>query len=90
MEFTRLYESLVSRVQCRVDPVNLSWKQNVLFKQLDLFFCVLVFSLSQHNEPMDSTDHQRNAMQLSVAMGNLTLVLKGERDLITDGSKGSY
>lgn len=42
---------------------------------------------SLHNEPMDSTDHQRNAMQLSVAMGNLTLVLKGERDLITDGSK---
>lgn len=39
---------------------------------------------------MDSTDHQRNAMRLSVAMGNLTLVLKGERDLITDGSKGSY
>lgn len=44
--------------------------------------------MSQHNEPMDSNDHQRNAMQLSAAMGNLTLVLKGERDLITDGSKG--
>uniref|UniRef100_A0A671W252 ATP-dependent (S)-NAD(P)H-hydrate dehydratase n=1 Tax=Sparus aurata TaxID=8175 RepID=A0A671W252_SPAAU len=37
--------------------------------------------------PMDSSDHQRNVMQLSVAMGNLTLVLKGEQDLITDGSK---
>lgn len=37
---------------------------------------------------MDSSDHQRNVMQLSVAMGNLTLVLKGEQDLITDGSKG--
>lgn len=46
--------------------------------------------LSQHHEPMDSTDHQRNVMQLSVAMGNLTVVLKGEQDLITDGSKGSY
>lgn len=40
-----------------------------------------------HHEPMDSTDHQRSVMQLSVAMGNLTLVLKGEHDLITDGSK---
>lgn len=48
------------------------------------------FNMSQHNEPMDSNDHQQNAMQLSAAMGNLTLVLKGERDLITDGNKGSY
>lgn len=40
-----------------------------------------------HHEPMDSTDHQRSVMQLSVAMGNLTMVLKGEHDLITDGSK---
>uniref|UniRef100_A0A3Q3XIT8 ATP-dependent (S)-NAD(P)H-hydrate dehydratase n=1 Tax=Mola mola TaxID=94237 RepID=A0A3Q3XIT8_MOLML len=42
---------------------------------------------SLHHEPMDSTDHHRNVMQLSVAMGNLTVVLKGEQDLITDGSK---
>ncbi|XP_019945337.2 ATP-dependent (S)-NAD(P)H-hydrate dehydratase isoform X1 [Paralichthys olivaceus] len=40
-----------------------------------------------HHEPMDSSDHQRSILQLSVAMGNLTLVLKGEQDLITDGSK---
>ncbi|XP_069569719.1 ATP-dependent (S)-NAD(P)H-hydrate dehydratase isoform X2 [Brachyistius frenatus] len=40
-----------------------------------------------HHEPMDSSDYQRCVMQLSVAMGNLTLVLKGEQDLITDGSK---
>ncbi|KAG7215790.1 hypothetical protein INR49_021913 [Caranx melampygus] len=40
-----------------------------------------------HHESMDSSDHQRSVMQLSVAMGNLTLVLKGEQDLITDGSK---
>ncbi|KAM7380390.1 hypothetical protein PAMP_003692 [Pampus punctatissimus] len=40
-----------------------------------------------HHEPMDNSDHQRSAMQLSVAMGNLTLVLKGEQDIITDGSK---
>lgn len=39
---------------------------------------------------MDSTDHQRNVMKLGVAMGNLTLVLKGEQDLITDGSRGLY
>lgn len=39
---------------------------------------------------MDSTDHQRNVMKLSVAMGNLTLVLKGDQDLITDGSRGLY
>lgn len=37
---------------------------------------------------MDSSDYQRSVMQLSVAMGNLTLVLKGEQDFITDGSKG--
>ncbi|XP_034550457.1 ATP-dependent (S)-NAD(P)H-hydrate dehydratase isoform X2 [Notolabrus celidotus] len=40
-----------------------------------------------HHEPMDSSDHQRNVMQLSTAMGNLTVVLKGEQDLISDGSK---
>uniref|UniRef100_A0A667X1N3 ATP-dependent (S)-NAD(P)H-hydrate dehydratase n=1 Tax=Myripristis murdjan TaxID=586833 RepID=A0A667X1N3_9TELE len=40
-----------------------------------------------HHEPMDSSDHQRSAMQLSVAMGNLTVVLKGEQDVITDGNK---
>lgn len=39
---------------------------------------------------MDNTDHKRNVMQLSVAMGNVTLVLKGEQDLISDGSKGLY
>ncbi|XP_029314831.1 ATP-dependent (S)-NAD(P)H-hydrate dehydratase isoform X1 [Cottoperca gobio] len=40
-----------------------------------------------HHEPMDISDLQRSIMQLSVAMGNLTVVLKGEQDLITDGSK---
>lgn len=90
MEFTRLYESLVSQVQFRVNPVDMSWKQNVCLQTVWSVFFVCLFFPSQHNEPMDSTDHQRNALQLSVAMGNLTLVLKGERDLITDGSKGSY
>lgn len=66
----------------------MNWIKNMCNDVIDadLFVCLL----SKHNEPMDSTDHQRSAMQLSVAMGNLTLVLKGERDLITDGSKGSY
>ncbi|XP_017265598.1 ATP-dependent (S)-NAD(P)H-hydrate dehydratase isoform X4 [Kryptolebias marmoratus] len=40
-----------------------------------------------HHEPLNSSDHSRSVMQLSGAMGNLTLVLKGEQDLISDGSK---
>ncbi|XP_056145269.1 ATP-dependent (S)-NAD(P)H-hydrate dehydratase isoform X3 [Lampris incognitus] len=40
-----------------------------------------------HHVPVDSSDHQRSATQLSSAMGNLTVVLKGEQDLITDGTK---
>ncbi|XP_064871007.1 ATP-dependent (S)-NAD(P)H-hydrate dehydratase-like isoform X2 [Oncorhynchus nerka] len=43
--------------------------------------------IDAHHEPLDSSDHQRSAMELSVAMGNLTVVLKGEDDLITDGNK---
>ncbi|KAM4561018.1 ATP-dependent (S)-NAD(P)H-hydrate dehydratase [Fundulus diaphanus] len=40
-----------------------------------------------HHEPMNGSDHRRSVMQLSGAMGNLTLVLKGEQDLISDGNK---
>ncbi|XP_038145605.1 ATP-dependent (S)-NAD(P)H-hydrate dehydratase isoform X2 [Cyprinodon tularosa] len=40
-----------------------------------------------HHEPLNSSDHRRSVMQLSGALGNLTLVLKGEQDLISDGSK---
>ncbi|XP_056610469.1 ATP-dependent (S)-NAD(P)H-hydrate dehydratase isoform X3 [Triplophysa dalaica] len=40
---------------------------------------------AMHHEPLDSNDHKRSAQQLSIAMGNLTLVLKGEEDIITDG-----
>ncbi|KAL3056406.1 hypothetical protein OYC64_018986 [Pagothenia borchgrevinki] len=40
-----------------------------------------------HHEPMDISDRQRSVSQLSVAMGNITMVLKGEQDLITDGGK---
>lgn len=82
MEFTRLYESLV----CFSEELNLS-------QNSDNFMCSgNIFSvwLTQHHEPMDNTDHKRNVMQLSVAMGNVTLVLKGEQDLISDGSKGLY
>nr|XP_023682693.1 ATP-dependent (S)-NAD(P)H-hydrate dehydratase isoform X2 [Paramormyrops kingsleyae] len=39
-----------------------------------------------HHEPLDSSDIQRSALQLSVAMGNLTVVLKGEEDIITNGN----
>lgn len=40
---------------------------------------------AMHHEPLDSTNHKRSAQQLSIAMGHLTLVLKGEEDIITDG-----
>ncbi|XP_067299520.1 ATP-dependent (S)-NAD(P)H-hydrate dehydratase isoform X2 [Pseudorasbora parva] len=40
---------------------------------------------AMHHEPLDSTDHKRSAQQLSIALGNLTMVLKGEEDIITDG-----
>ncbi|KAG1945496.1 ATP-dependent (S)-NAD(P)H-hydrate dehydratase isoform X1 [Pimephales promelas] len=40
---------------------------------------------AMHHEPLDSTDHKRSAQQLTIALGNLTMVLKGEEDIITDG-----
>ncbi|XP_024142733.1 ATP-dependent (S)-NAD(P)H-hydrate dehydratase [Oryzias melastigma] len=40
-----------------------------------------------HHEPMNASDRQRSVLQLSGAMGNVTVVLKGEQDLISDGSK---
>ncbi|XP_073680619.1 ATP-dependent (S)-NAD(P)H-hydrate dehydratase-like isoform X2 [Garra rufa] len=42
---------------------------------------------AMRHEPPDSTDHKRSAQQLSIAFGQLTLVLKGEDDIITDGKK---
>lgn len=39
------------------------------------------------HEPTNNSDLQFCVTQLSVAMGNLTVVLKGEHDLITDGTK---
>ena len=43
---------------------------------------------SQIHQPLNGSDLLLTARQLSVAMGNLTVVLKGEEDLITDGSQG--
>lgn len=39
------------------------------------------------HEPTNTSDLQSCVTQLSIAMGNLTIVLKGEHDLITDGTK---
>lgn len=39
---------------------------------------------------MDSSDNQRNVVRLSQAMGNVTIVQKGEKDIISDGDKGKY
>lgn len=70
------------------------WCVSQTSRKSDLIPCVhgSIFSvwLSQHHEPMDNTNHKHNVLQLSVAMGNITLVLKGEQDLISDGSKGFY
>ncbi|XP_029460561.1 ATP-dependent (S)-NAD(P)H-hydrate dehydratase isoform X2 [Rhinatrema bivittatum] len=38
-------------------------------------------------DPMDSNDHHGCVLRLSQALGNLTIVQKGERDLISDGEK---
>uniref|UniRef100_A0A8C9F457 ATP-dependent NAD(P)H-hydrate dehydratase n=1 Tax=Pavo cristatus TaxID=9049 RepID=A0A8C9F457_PAVCR len=39
-------------------------------------------------DPVDSSDHHGCVLRLSQALGNLTVVQKGERDLISDGEKG--
>ncbi|XP_067113086.1 ATP-dependent (S)-NAD(P)H-hydrate dehydratase isoform X1 [Osmerus mordax] len=39
------------------------------------------------HQPLNGSDLLLTARQLSVALGNLTVVLKGEEDLITDGSQ---
>ncbi|KAF4086802.1 hypothetical protein AMELA_G00088530 [Ameiurus melas] len=41
---------------------------------------------AMHHQPLDSTDLRVTAQQLSIALGNVTLVLKGEEDIITDGN----
>uniref|UniRef100_A0A8C5M965 ATP-dependent (S)-NAD(P)H-hydrate dehydratase n=1 Tax=Leptobrachium leishanense TaxID=445787 RepID=A0A8C5M965_9ANUR len=38
-------------------------------------------------EPVDSSDQHGSVLRLSQAMGNVTIVQKGERDLISDGDK---
>ncbi|KAM8976743.1 ATP-dependent (S)-NAD(P)H-hydrate dehydratase [Pelodytes ibericus] len=38
-------------------------------------------------EPVDSSDQHGSVLRLSQALGNVTIVQKGERDLISDGDK---
>ncbi|XP_028847709.1 ATP-dependent (S)-NAD(P)H-hydrate dehydratase isoform X2 [Denticeps clupeoides] len=42
---------------------------------------------AMHQETLGRADHHRDVQQLSLAMGNITVVLKGEEDIITDGNK---
>ncbi|XP_061827105.1 ATP-dependent (S)-NAD(P)H-hydrate dehydratase isoform X4 [Nerophis lumbriciformis] len=44
-----------------------------------------LYETLQH-KPVDDGDHRSNVLQLSEAMGNITVLLKGEQDLIADGS----
>ncbi|XP_072332110.1 ATP-dependent (S)-NAD(P)H-hydrate dehydratase isoform X2 [Scyliorhinus torazame] len=37
-------------------------------------------------DPLDECDHQGNLLQLSQALGNVTIVQKGQKDLISDGT----
>ncbi|XP_018605630.1 ATP-dependent (S)-NAD(P)H-hydrate dehydratase isoform X4 [Scleropages formosus] len=39
-----------------------------------------------HRKPVETSDIGQTALQLSMAMGNLTVVLKGAEDIITNGS----
>lgn len=77
MEFTRLYDALVC------DPAS---KSKIKYEcQVNNFFLIL-----QLHEPTNQSDLKFCVTQLSIAMGNLTVVLKGEHDLITDGTKGLH
>ncbi|XP_059896539.1 ATP-dependent (S)-NAD(P)H-hydrate dehydratase isoform X2 [Gadus macrocephalus] len=40
-----------------------------------------------HQEPLDGSDRRRSVLQLSGALGNVTVLLKGEQDLISDGRR---
>ena len=48
----------------------------------------LCHAVSQHQEPLDGSDRRRSVLQLSGALGNVTVLLKGEQDLISDGRRG--
>lgn len=43
---------------------------------------------AMYHQSLSNVDLQRTALHLSVAMGNVTVVLKGEDDIITDGNQG--
>ncbi|XP_049584737.1 ATP-dependent (S)-NAD(P)H-hydrate dehydratase isoform X1 [Syngnathus scovelli] len=44
-----------------------------------------LYDTLQH-KAVDSVDHRSSVLQLSETMGNITVLLKGEKDLIADGS----
>lgn len=47
-----------------------------------------LFLFFQLTEPVDASDQHGSVLRLSQAMGNVTIVQKGDRDLISDGDKG--
>ena len=62
--------------------------QSIAVALQKLISVVIMCFCSQIHKPLNGSDLLLTAKQLSVAMGNLTVVLKGEEDLITDGSQG--
>ncbi|XP_062862175.1 ATP-dependent (S)-NAD(P)H-hydrate dehydratase isoform X2 [Trichomycterus rosablanca] len=42
---------------------------------------------AMHHVSLDGTDLRVTAQQLSIALGNVTMLLKGEEDIITDGNQ---
>ncbi|XP_053561445.1 ATP-dependent (S)-NAD(P)H-hydrate dehydratase [Bombina bombina] len=46
-----------------------------------------ISALKVLSEPVDTNDQHGSVLRLSQAMGNITIVQKGERDLISDGDK---
>lgn len=49
-----------------------------------------VLSHSQLSHQVDGSDHHEAVRRLSQALGNVTVVQKGERDVISDGKQGRY
>lgn len=42
----------------------------------------------QLRDPVDGSDHREAVRRLSQALGNVTVIQKGERDVISDGEQG--
>ncbi|XP_038673887.1 ATP-dependent (S)-NAD(P)H-hydrate dehydratase [Scyliorhinus canicula] len=66
----------LSHVFCTKDaaPVIKSYSPNIIVHPVLL------------KDPLDEYDHQGNLLQLSQALGNVTIVQKGQKDLISDGT----